>query len=176
MLNTSQTAIKGALQRARASLPQRCAPADRARPGSAQERDLARRFADAFAAGDVAGVVGLLTDEAWLSMPPAPHQYGGTRAIGAFLRASFGWRGERRVRLLPTRANTQPAFGSYVSDYAERTATPAGLIVLTIAGDRIQAVTRFHLDALYPRFGLPRSLPEAGGAEMPSTLATDVRQ
>jgi hypothetical protein len=24
-----------------------------------------------------------------------------------------------------------------------------------MAGDRIQAVTRFHLDALYPQFGLP---------------------
>jgi RNA polymerase sigma-70 factor (ECF subfamily) len=34
-------------------------------------------------------------------------------------------------------------------------ATPAGLFVLTMAGDRIQAVTRFHLDGLYPRFGLP---------------------
>jgi hypothetical protein len=35
--------------------------------------------------------------------------------------------------------------------------------VLTMAGDRIRAVTRFHLDALYPRFGLPGSLPEPVG-------------
>jgi hypothetical protein len=34
-------------------------------------------------------------------------------------------------------------------------ATSAGLIVLTMAGDRIQHVTRFHTDDLYPRFGLP---------------------
>jgi RNA polymerase sigma-70 factor (ECF subfamily) len=32
-------------------------------------------------------------------------------------------------------------------------------MVLTMAGPRIQAVTRFHLDELYPRFGLATSLP-----------------
>jgi hypothetical protein len=29
-----------------------------------------------------------------------------------------------------------------------------------MAGPLISAVTRFHLDELYPRFGLPVSLPE----------------
>jgi hypothetical protein len=50
-----------------------------------------------------------------------------------------------------------------LTDPAGRVATPAGLFVLTMAGDRIQAVTRFHLDTLYPRFGLPGSLPAPGG-------------
>jgi RNA polymerase sigma-70 factor (ECF subfamily) len=162
MLGTSGTAVKGALQRARAALDR-----DRAgrgpRPGSATEQDLARRFADAFVAADVDRVVALLTDDAWLSMPPAPHEYHGAEAIAAFLRASFAYRGDRRVRLLPARANTQPAFGSYLADRLDRAATPAGLLVLTMAGDRIQAVTRFHLDALYPRFGLPASLPASAG-------------
>ncbi len=159
LLNTSQTTIKGLLQRARLSLGRRhCGSADRARPGAAQERSLARRFARAFTAGDVDAVVALLTDDAWLSMPPAPHEYHGIDAIGAFLRASFGWRGERRVFLVPARANTQPAFGSYVSHLTKPIAIPAGLVVLTAGGDRIQAITRFHEDTLYPRFGLPLSL------------------
>ena len=162
MLGTSSTAVKGALQRARAALDR--ARAGRApRPGSATEHDLARRFADAYVAGDVPRVVALLTDDAWLSMPPAPHEYSGTDAIAAFLRASLDYRGDRRVRLLPARANTQPAFGSYLGGPGEPAATPAGLFVLTMAGDRISAVTRFHLDALYPRFGLPASLPEPVG-------------
>ena len=127
--------------------------------GPAVEHELARRFADAFVAADVDQVVALLTDDAWLSMPPAAHEYHGTEAIAAFLEASFAYRGDRRVRLLPANANTQPAFGSYLADRPDRAATPAGLFVLTMAGDRIQAVTRFHLDALYPRFGLPGSLP-----------------
>jgi RNA polymerase sigma-70 factor (TIGR02960 family) len=159
MLGTSHTAVKGALQRGRAALDR--ARAGRApRPASATEHDLARRFADAFVAADVTRLVALLTDDAWLSMPPAPHQYHGVDAIAAFLRASFAYRGDRRVRLLPTRANTQPAFGSFLMEAADPVASPAGLFVLTMAGDRIEAITRFHVDALYPRFGLPDSLPE----------------
>lgn len=163
MLGIGATAVKGVLQRARTSLAHHRGDAGLARPGSARERDLARRFAEAYLAGDVAGVVALLTDDAWLSMPPAPHEYQGPDQIAAFLRATFGWRGDRRVHLIPAHANTQPAFGSYLSQDAGRDATPAGLIVLTARGDRIQAITRFHLDHLYPRFGLPAFLPEPAG-------------
>ena len=156
MLGTSPTAVKGIVQRARAALDR-----DRPRrpaPGSPRDRDLSQRFARAFTAGDVDAVVALLTDDGWLSMPPAPHEYQGRAAIAAFLRASFGYRGNRHVLLVPAQANTQPAFGSYVREHATDAATPAGLIVLTARGDRLAAITRFHLDALYPRFGLPASL------------------
>ncbi len=132
------------------------------RPGTAAERALARRFADAYVAADIGGVVALLTDDAWLSMPPAPHQYQGPAAIGSFLQASFGYRGGRRVVLVPTSANTQPALASYLASPDEEArpgASPAGLFVLTMAGPRIRAITRFHCDALYPRFGLPLWLP-----------------
>ena len=162
MLGTSHTAVKGALQRARAALD-RARAGQAPRPGSATEHDLARRFADAYVAADLTRIVALLTDDAWLSMPPAPHEYHGIDAITAFLRASLDYRGHRRVHLLPARANTQPAFGSYLADPAEPAGNPAGLFVLTMAGDRIQAITRFHLDVLYPRFGLPGSLPEPVG-------------
>jgi RNA polymerase sigma-70 factor (TIGR02960 family) len=162
LLNTTPTAVKGSLQRARAALDQHRDQAGQpraARPGSAAERALARRFADAYVAADIAGVVALLTDGAWLSMPPAPHQYHGTGAIAAFLETSFGYRGDRRVYLVPTRANTQPALASYLGGTDQAAAVPAGLFVLTMAGPRIRALTRFHCDELYPRFGLPGSLP-----------------
>jgi RNA polymerase sigma-70 factor (ECF subfamily) len=80
-------------------------------------------------------------------------------AIRSFLQASFGFRGDRRVYLLPGRANNQPALASYLTDREESTAKPAGLFVLTMASDHIQAVTRFHLDDLYPMLGFPASLP-----------------
>ncbi len=148
MLSTSETAVKGTLQRARAALvPASPAP----RPGSAQERQLSRRFAEAFVAADLDGVLALLTDDAWLRMPPAPHEYGGPPAIAGFLRASWAYRGSHPVRLLPLRANNQPGFATYLGDPA----TPAGLIVLTLAGGRIGTVTRFHTDHLLPWFGLP---------------------
>jgi RNA polymerase sigma-70 factor (TIGR02960 family) len=163
MLNTSQTAVKGTLQRARAALDQhrdQAGPAPAPRPGSAQEQALARRFADAYVTADIDGLVALLTDNAWLSMPPAPHEYHGTGAIRSFLQASFGYRAERLVYLVPTRANTQPALASYLTGPDRATASPAGLFVLAMAGPRISAITRFHCAELYPRFGLPGSLPE----------------
>src|SRR5829696_8643632 len=113
MLETGETAVKGALQRARASLEARL-PAggrDRApRPDSPRERQLVGRFADAVESGDVDAMVALLSDDALLTMPPLPLEYQGRDAIAAFL----GWREEvrgRPLRLVPTRANTQPAFG-----------------------------------------------------------------
>ncbi|MBO0809564.1 MAG: RNA polymerase subunit sigma-70, partial [Actinobacteria bacterium] len=94
----------------------------------------------------------------WLSMPPAPHQYRGAAAIRSMLSASFAFRGDRRLSLLPASANTQPALASYLAYPDRQVATPAGLFVLTMAGEQIRAVTRFHVDELYPRFGLPPSL------------------
>jgi RNA polymerase sigma-70 factor (ECF subfamily) len=166
MLGISPTAVKGTLQRARAALAEHRDQAGRGRvprPGSDRECDLARRFADAYVAADIDGVVALLTDDAWLSMPPAPHQYHGITAIRSMLRASFEYRGGDRMYLVPTRANTQPALAGYVGDQARRGAFPSGLFVLSMADAGIHTITRFHIDELYPRFGLAGSLPEAGG-------------
>ncbi|MCO5968448.1 RNA polymerase subunit sigma-70 [Actinoallomurus soli] len=152
LLGTTPTAVKGLRQRARAALG-RCrgdahaAPPD---PGSAQERELVRRFADAFSTDDVDTVIGLLTDDAWLAMPPAPHEYQGIAAIGSFLRASAAWRAGRRLRLHSTRANGQPAFVCRLDGAVER---PAGLIVLTLAGGRVHAITRFLDDRVMDPFG-----------------------
>jgi RNA polymerase sigma-70 factor (TIGR02960 family) len=152
MLDTSPTAIKGMLQRARASmgrLPQSSAPL----AGSPEERELAGRFADAFAADDIDGVLALLTDDAWLAMPPAPHEYQGQEAIAAFLRASAAWRQPRRFRLVPTRANAQPAFACYLRGADGAAEDASGLVVLTLRGDRISAVTRFLDGDLCRHFG-----------------------
>jgi RNA polymerase sigma-70 factor (ECF subfamily) len=154
LLATSQPAVKGALQRARAAMA-RAGASPGSRPTAETERALASRFADAYLAADIDAMIGLLTDDAWLSMPPAPHQYHGPASIRAFLRASFGFRGSRGVYLLPARANGQPALGSYIADPGGGTASPGGLFVLGMTGEHISAITRFHLDFLYPRFGPP---------------------
>jgi RNA polymerase sigma-70 factor (TIGR02960 family) len=133
MLGTTEIAVKGSLQRARAALPRPRA----VEPPSPQERELSERFAAAFTSGDVDGVVELLTDDAWLAMPPAPHEYQGRATIAEFLHASTAWRGARRKELTPTMANTQPAFACFIDG------EPAGLLVLTVTGDRISAITRF---------------------------------
>jgi RNA polymerase sigma-70 factor (TIGR02960 family) len=161
MLDTSPIATKGILQRARATLARQRGPAGLGDPrpqGSAQEQDLARCFASAFVADDIDGVLALLTNDAWLAMPPAPHEYHGREAIATFLRASAGWRGRRQTRLVPTRANTQPAFGYYLAQPDGSTAQATGLLVLTLCSDRISGITRF-LDRELPRiFGLADTL------------------
>jgi RNA polymerase sigma-70 factor (TIGR02960 family) len=156
VLDSSEASVKGALHRARATLDERRPAADlqrTPRPRSARERELTRRFVDAFEADDIDGLIGLLTDDAWLTMPPARHEYQGATAIASFLHTSAAWRDGRRFRLVPTRANTQPAFGCYLDGKA------VGLIVLTLDGERICAITRFlDNDVLHP-FGLPQTLP-----------------
>jgi RNA polymerase sigma-70 factor (ECF subfamily) len=152
MLDTTETAVKGALQRARAALSTGRPARDAVAAGSPRERELSRRFAAAFVARDIDGLLGLLTDDAWLAMPPAPHEYHGRAAIAGFLEVSGGWRGGRRLVLVPTRANRQPAFGCYLGDDA---GDPAGIMVLTVAGGGIAGMTRFLDNRLFAAFGLP---------------------
>jgi RNA polymerase sigma-70 factor (ECF subfamily) len=161
MLDTSEVSVNSALQRARAALEERL-PADRARaplPRSARERELVDRFAAAFEADDVAGVIALLTDDAWVTMPPEPHEYQGAEGIGRFLRDRVAARAGRGVRLIPTRANGQPAFGHYMEDPHAPVGRFAGVLVLTLEGDRIAAITRFGDSGVLGRFGLPRTVP-----------------
>jgi RNA polymerase sigma-70 factor (TIGR02960 family) len=184
LLDTTETAVKGMLQRARATLENarsgtaaahtaaaHTAPAGTARAARTSarrdERHLTRRFADAFEGGDVEALVSMLTDDAWLAMPPAPHEYLGPAAVTSFLRASFGWRGRRALRLVPTRANTQPAFGCYLADLADPpdldgldgpVGRPAGVLVLTLDDDRVRGITRFHDVRLHRRFGLSETI------------------
>jgi RNA polymerase sigma-70 factor (TIGR02960 family) len=160
MLDTSEAAVKSALQRARAALDSGLGPRDpesAPAPGSAAERELAGRFAEAVESGDVDAVVSLLTDDAWLTMPPQPFEYQGHGAIATFLRDRADLRG-RPLRLVPTRANGQPAFGCYLPTPQTVIARPYGLMVLTLAGERISAITWFGDSSVFENFGLPRSL------------------
>jgi RNA polymerase sigma-70 factor (TIGR02960 family) len=169
ILGASEDSVKGALKRARATLDERLFTRDRERapaPGSPRERELLRRFVDAFEAhdvddvDDVDGIVALMTDDAWLTMPPSPLEYQGRSAITAFLRQVAAWHaGKPSRRLMATRANTQPAFGCYRPDVHAPIAHATGLIVLTLVGDGIAAYTQFLDSAILSRFGLPRTLP-----------------
>jgi len=160
MLDSSETAVKGALQRARAALDERLPTAGLARapaPQSPRERELVGRFAAAVERGDTPGVISLLTDDAWLTMPPEPYEYQGAEAIGRFLEDRAIRRGAH-LRLVPTRANGQPAFGAYLPDAHTPIAHAYGLLVLTLTDERISAITWFSERGLLTRFGLPRTL------------------
>ncbi|WP_261989377.1 sigma-70 family RNA polymerase sigma factor [Streptomyces sp. uw30] len=157
MLDSTVESVHSALKRARAGLKGRRPPGDQrpAAPGSSSEQALVAQFVRAYESGDPDALVALFTDDVFLSMPPIPLEYEGRDVVGRVFAGIF--RSGRRVDLVPTRANGQPAFGAYL-----RAVTGirhgAGLFVLTLTGDRIDAFTRFDAGVL-PRFGLPRSLP-----------------
>jgi len=160
MLETSEASVNSLLRRARAAFESRLPAAGRERaplPNSKLEREIVGRFAETVEEGDVDGMVALLTDDAWLTMPPLPHAYQGRSAIGAFLRGSEERRGAP-LRLVPTRANTQPAFGCYLPVPETDVARAFALFVLTLEGDQISAITWFADSSLFPQFGLPRML------------------
>lgn len=158
MLDTTEASAKSALQRARATVAQRAPSGEHAAAArSAPEAELVARFAAAVERGDTDGVVSLLTDDAWLTMPPAPHEYQGHAAIAAFLADRQERRGVPLV-VRATRANGQPALGCYVPDAAASVARPYGMLVLTPAPGAFSAITFFMDATVLPFFGLPAEL------------------
>lgn len=159
MLDTTEAAVNSLLRRARAAFESRLPAAGRERaplPNSRRERELVGRFAAAVEDGDVDGMIALLTDDAWLIMPSEPHEYQGPAMIGGFLHGREVARG--RLRLLPTRANGQPAFACYLRHAPTEAARPYALFVLTLEGDRISAITWFADSGVFRHFGLSRGL------------------
>jgi len=159
MLDSTVESVNSALKRARATL-QRQAPAAGGHerppsPGSPAEDAIVAKFVSAYESADLDTLVALLTDDVFVSMPPIPFEYEGRDIVARFCASLFG--AGRMFDLVPTRANGQPAFGAYLrAPTGIRHGT--GLIVLTLAGDRICAMTRFET-SVFPWFGLPRSLP-----------------
>jgi RNA polymerase sigma-70 factor (TIGR02960 family) len=160
MLDTSEASVNSALQRARAAVE---ALPDRedgpSLPESPAQRRLLSRVADAVERGDIDALVALMTEDAWIRMPPEPHEYQGRPAIAEFLRTRGIWRSGDGMRVVPTRANRQPAFAYYVNDPTTGIARAGGLFVLTMEGEEISALTRFGDLGVLPYFGLPRTLP-----------------
>jgi RNA polymerase sigma-70 factor (ECF subfamily) len=159
MLESTEASVNSLLRRARDAFEVRLPASGRDRaplPNSKLERDIVGRFADAIETGDIDAVVALLTEDAWLTMPPEPYEYQGRATIGTFLRDRTTVRGA--PRLVPTRANTQPAFGCYFPSPQTDIARPYALLVLTLEGDRISAITWFGGSSVFPHFGLPRIL------------------
>ena len=159
MLDSTVESVYSTLKRARASLQRRLPPTGEREPppapDSPSEQALVANFVHAYESGDVDALVALLTDDVFVSMPPIPLEYQGRDVVARLFASIF--RSGRRVDLVPTRANGQPAFGAYLrASTGIRHGT--GLFVLTLTGDRICAHTRFD-NSVLPWFGLPRSLP-----------------
>jgi RNA polymerase sigma-70 factor (TIGR02960 family) len=160
MLEATVESVTSALKRARASLQRRLPPGDGHQPPPATtspaEEAIVARFVSAWESADLDALVALLTDGVFVSMPPMPFEYQGRDIVARFCASLFG--AGRRFDLVLARANGQPAFRVYLRA-PDGIRHGTGLYVLTLAGDRICAMTCFEASVL-PWFGLPRSLPE----------------
>jgi hypothetical protein len=115
MLDATADSVNSALKRARASLQRPLAPTVGREPppvaGSPSDA-LVAKFARAWESADIGALVGLLTEDVFISMPPVPFGYDGRDAVARFCASLFD--AGRRFDLVPTRANGQPAFGAYL--------------------------------------------------------------
>jgi RNA polymerase sigma-70 factor (ECF subfamily) len=157
ILETSTAAVNSALIRARDGLPPGREPHEVSLPKSPGEAAVVDRFVDALERFDLDGLVTLLTDDARLTMPPESLEFRGPQAIAGFLAGLPFWGLELKVVL--TRANNQPAFVYYVPDPCAPIWRVGSIMVLTLRGGRVSAVTRFGDVGLLARFGLPRTMP-----------------
>jgi RNA polymerase sigma-70 factor, ECF subfamily len=120
------------------------------------ERSLLETYVEAFDRNDDRRLVDLLREDVRLAMPPHPTWYEGRAAVGRFF-ADVGFRpGSGPHRLVPTRANRQPAFGVYRGEGAE--AAPLAINVIRIESGLIADMHFFLYPELFAAFGLPDKL------------------
>jgi RNA polymerase sigma-70 factor (TIGR02960 family) len=167
MLDTTQESVQSALKRARATIDNHLAGSGSSgsrrparQPGTAAEHRLAARLADALERADLDALTELLVTDVRLSMPPVMLEYRGIESARRVFAAVI-FRPGLSYRVVPARANGQPAFGLYLAGPTASAYRAYGLQVITTAGDHITAITCFSTDVM-TRFGLPRTLPGTG--------------
>ena len=158
MLESTPASVNSALQRARGRVEHLGAVPDHVpRVRSEDEAKTVDRFIDSFQQGDLEGVIALLSDDARFTMPPEPGELRGPGVIAEYLHSRGVW--GQDLKLVPTRANNQPAFGYYLSDPNANVHRSSGIMVLTVRAEQISAITRFGDRSLLALFGLPRTVP-----------------
>ena len=162
-LDDSIAAVNSALQRARARLDRERREGSLARAHlPTDDRTAAtvmRRFQDAWEAVDIDGIVALLATDALMTMPPEAVRVEGAAAIGTFFGTAPLEGRIDRIRLVPARANGQPALTAYAEHDAGASHRAYGLMVFAIAGAEIAGITGFpHRPGLFERLGLPLEL------------------
>jgi RNA polymerase sigma-70 factor (ECF subfamily) len=157
MMDMTVASVNSALQRARAQLQQATVSADEVtEPDEADKRALLDRFVAAFEAKDIGAMVQIFTKDAVWEMPPFTGWYQGNEDIARLIDVNCPARGPGDMKLVPTMANGQPAFGLYMRD--GDVYRPFNLPVLTLTADGVSHVSAFFDVRLFPTFGLPEQL------------------
>jgi RNA polymerase sigma-70 factor, ECF subfamily len=158
MLGSTEESVTSALKRARATMQHRPPAAQELPPpaGSAAEQELVAQLTRAYEMADIGELITLLTDDVLLTMPPARLEYAGRELVARFLTAVVFEPG-LGFRMIPSRANGQPALGVYARKPPAAVFEPTGVLVFTLAGAKVSAITRFGASVLR-WFDLPASL------------------
>lgn len=164
LLDVSVAAANSALQRARARLkehlPRRRVEWASGSDPSEEERRLLRRYVEANERNDAAAMVEVLREDVLFTMPPDWGWWRGRESVvAAWVRGGFGSDSWGRLRLVPTRANGQPAFANYRRRPGEADYRAMALDVLRIEDGLVADVVAFPPD-VFPAFGLPPTLPD----------------
>lgn len=152
-LSLTVASVNSALQRARETMGKPQSSADLTPP----QESVVREYMDAFERYDIPALTSLLRADVAFSMPPYSLWLQGPASVAGWMQGiGSGCRGSR---LLPVAACASPAFAQYRPNPAGGFRA-WGLILLEFSGDRIAAISTFvDADRLFPRFGLPLTLP-----------------
>jgi len=158
-LNLSVPAVNSGLQRARRALQERhVLPETPTALPTLQLQSLLDRYVILWEQADIPGLVALLREDAWFTMPPLPAWFQGRAAITAVLSTRIFTPG-RHWRLLPTRANGSPAFGLYRREAGAGVSQLFGLVVLGVVDEQIGSLVAFLELSSLSSFALPSTLP-----------------
>ncbi|GGT02572.1 RNA polymerase sigma factor [Planobispora rosea] len=159
-LEISVAAVKSALQRARPVLREHL-PGQRLTSATAEEMAVVQRYIDALEKADPSLLPGLLREDVYQTMPPAPMWILGREAfLAAWTPAMVGEGSWGDWRLVATRANRQPAVAAYLRRPVDSLYRPYWIAVLRIEDGLIAQITTYGRD-LFPAFGLPDSFSAA---------------
>jgi RNA polymerase sigma-70 factor (ECF subfamily) len=168
LLENSVASVNSALQRARATLrehlPERRVDWSPSAEPTEREQAVLRRYMDAMERADLAAVADLLAEEVRTAMPPYPMWFQGRDAVVAALSASWDTGSPTYVgqfRMVPTRANRQPALATYVRGPGDPGYRAFAISVLRIEDDHVVEATAFHGPGLFAAFALPTTLSPA---------------
>ena len=157
MLDMSSAAVKSALQRARARIEQVAPRAEElTEPTEAKALALLDQYITAFEQADLALLERALRVDAALEMTSSGTWFAGNRNCLRFIRRFLGSPGV--YRMLPTRANGQPAAAAYRRNKSGVHEAFA-FVVLTTTTTGIARITLFSDVRLFARFGFPTVQP-----------------
>jgi RNA polymerase sigma-70 factor, ECF subfamily len=159
-LDLSVPAVNSALQRARGALHLQNvfldAPAPLANP---RLQSLLERYVAVWEQSDIPGLVALLKEDAWFTMPPLPAWFQGRDAIAMLFRtAIFVAPSHQEWRLLPVHANASSGFAIYHWDAEAGMYQLFGLLVLSVVGEQISNTVAFLDPSSLTFFALPPTL------------------